>query len=148
MEKTKSRVLPLKKRGLNFEMFMWIVTRLTALAMYALILFAIIGALVMGARTQMNMADVLRWGFMQNSSHLQSVVLDNPDAWATPFWRVVGSLLLLVATAHGVHGLVVIADDYIVTPRGRQIVRVLSIIMMVSMSLIGLYLLWQDLLLG
>ena len=29
-----------------------------------------------------------------------------------------GSALLLVAAAHGVHGLVVIADDYIVYARG------------------------------
>jgi succinate dehydrogenase hydrophobic anchor subunit len=59
----------------------------------------------------------------------------------------VGSALLLIAVAHGVHGLVVIADDYITSERGRKIVRLLSIIMMISMSLIGLYLLWQDLLL-
>ena len=144
----KPRTLSLKKRGLSFEMFMWLITRLTALAMYALILIAVIGALVMGARTHMNMADILRWGFMPNSGHLQSVPLENPDVWATPFWRLVGSALLLVAVGHGVHGLVVIADDYIVSPRGRSFVRVLSIIMMISMSLIGLYLLWQDLLLG
>jgi succinate dehydrogenase hydrophobic anchor subunit len=52
------------------------------------------------------------------------------------------SALLLLAVAHGVHGMVVIADDYIVTPRGRNIVRILSIIMMISMSLMGLYILW------
>jgi succinate dehydrogenase hydrophobic anchor subunit len=62
--------------------------------------------------------------------------------WSSPFWKVTGSLLLLVAVAHGVHGLVVIADDYITSARGRNIVRILSIIMMISMSLIGLYLLW------
>ena len=67
MATTKPRTLPLSKRGLNFEMFMWLFTRLSALAMYALILFAIIGALVMGARNEMNFADVLRWGFMPNS---------------------------------------------------------------------------------
>ena len=141
---SKHRTLPLNKRGFNFEMFMWIITRLTALAMYGLILIAIIGALVMGARTQMNMADVLRWGFMPNSGHVQSVPLENADAWVTPFWRLVASALLLVATGHGVHGLVVIADDYIVTPRGRSIVRILSIIMILSMSLIGLYVLWTS----
>lgn len=146
MEKVKPRIVPLKKRGLNFEMFMWLITRLTALAMYGLILIAVIGALIMGARNQMNLADVLRWGFMPNSGHVQSVPLTNADLWATPFWSLVASALLLVATAHGVHGLVVIADDYIVTPRGRSIVRVLSIIMMISMMLIGLYLLWKDLL--
>jgi succinate dehydrogenase hydrophobic anchor subunit len=141
---TKSRVLPLNKRGLNFEMFMWLFTRLSALAMYALILFAIIGALVMGARTQMNMADVLRWGFMPSSTHVQSTNVPALEPWASPFWKVTGSLLLLVAVAHGVHGLVVIADDYIVFARGRLIVRWISIAMMISMSLIGIYILWTS----
>jgi len=40
----KSRSLSLKDRGLNFEMFMWIVTRLTALAMYALLLTAVMAS--------------------------------------------------------------------------------------------------------
>jgi succinate dehydrogenase hydrophobic anchor subunit len=142
----KSRVLPLNKRGLTFEMFMWLFTRLSALAMYALILFAVIGALVMGARTQMNMADVLRWGFMPNPNHVQSTDIPTLEPWAAPFWAVVGSLLLLVAVAHGVHGLVVIADDYIITEGGRKIVRFISIVMMIGMSLMGLYLLWQNIL--
>ena len=141
---TKSKILPLSKRGLNFEMFMWLVTRLTALAMYGLILIAIIGALIMGARNQMNVADVLRWGFMPNSTHVQSTDVPDLAPWASPFWQVTGSLLLLVAVAHGVHGLVVIADDYIVSARGRNIVRILSIIMMISMSVIGIYILWTS----
>jgi succinate dehydrogenase hydrophobic anchor subunit len=146
MAGVKPKVLPLNKRGLNFEMLMWIFTRLSALAMYALILFAVIGALVMGARNEMSFADILRWGFMQNSDHVQSTNIPDLAPYSTPFWRVTGSLLLLVAVAHGVHGLVVIADDYVVSARGRGIVRFLSIIMMISMMLIGLYLLWQDLL--
>lgn len=143
---TKYRSLPLSKRGLNFEMLMWLFTRLSALAMYALILVAVIGALVMGARTQMNMADVLRWGFMPNPSHVQSTDVPALEPWGTPFWAIIGSLLLLVAVAHGVHGLVVIADDYIVSSGGRKIVRFLSIIMMITMILMGLYILWQDIL--
>ena len=139
---TKPKSLPLSKRGFNFEMLMWIFTRLSALAMYALILFAVIGALVMGARNQMNFADVMRWGFMPNSSHLQSVVLENPDIWATVLWKLTASALLLVAVAHGVHGLVAISDDYIVRPRGRGIVRIISIVFMVTMSVIGVYILW------
>ena len=118
---TKSRTLPLRKRGLTFEMFMWMFTRLSALAMYALILFA----LIMGARQQMSFADILRWGFMPNPSHVQSTNVPALEPWATSFWAVVASLLLLVAVAHGVHGLVVIADDYITSDRGRNIVRFL-----------------------
>lgn len=142
MATTKPRTLPLTKRGLNFEMFMWLFTRLSALGMYALILFAIIGALVMGARNDMNLADVLRWGFMPVNTHVQSTDVPDLAPWSTPFWRLTASALLLLAVAHGVHGLVVIADDYIDTARGRQIVRILSIIMIISMSLMGLYLLW------
>ncbi|MEW5940428.1 MAG: hypothetical protein AB1750_12235 [Chloroflexota bacterium] len=141
---SKSRTLPLSKRGLNFEMFMWMVTRLTALAMYGLILIAIVGALIMGARTQMNLADVLRWGFMPNSSHVQSTNVPDLAPWSTTFWQLTASALLLVAVGHGVHGLVVIADDYIVGPRGRSIVRFISVVFMLTMIGIGLYLLWTS----
>jgi succinate dehydrogenase hydrophobic anchor subunit len=144
MATTKPRTLPLAKRGLNFEMAMWIFTRLSALAMYALILFAIIGALVMGARNNMNLADVLRWGFMPNVTHVQNTDIPDPTPWATPFWKLTASALLLVATAHGVHGLVVIADDYIDTPRGRLIVRWISIAFMIAMSIIGVYVIWTS----
>lgn len=142
MATSKPRSLPLARRGLNFEMLMWLFTRLSALAMYALILFAIFGALWMGARNDMNLADVLRWGFMPVNTHVQSTDVPDLAPWATTFWRLTGSALLLLAVAHGVHGLVVIADDYIVTARGRLVVRWISIAMMISMSLIGLYVLW------
>ena len=141
---TKPKTLPLTKRGLNFEMLMWMITRLTALAMYALILVAIVGALIMGARQQMNIADVLRWGFMPSSTHVQSTDVPDLAPWATPFWRLTASALLLVAVAHGVHGLVVIADDYIVSHHGRNIVRLLSIAFMLAMMGIGLYVLWTS----
>ena len=140
----KSRSLPLKDRGLNFEMIMWIVTRLTALAMYALLLTAVIGALIMGARTQMNLADVIRWGFMPNSAHVQSTNVPDLVPWASTFWQLVASAFLMIAVGHGVHRLVVIADDYIVKPRGRSIVRVLSILMMIAMIAMGLYIIWTS----
>jgi len=123
---------------------MWLFTRLSALGMYGLILIAIIGALIMGARNQMNLADVMRWGFMPNVSHVQDTNVPDTAPWSTPFWRLTASALLLLATAHGVHGLVVIADDYIVTPRGRLIVRWLSIAMLIAMSAIGVYVIWTS----
>ena len=112
--------------------------------MYTLILFAIIGTLVMGARRQMNMADVMRWGFMPNNTHVQNTDVPDVAPWSTPFWRLTASALLLLAVAHGVHGLVVITDDYIVSRRGRNIVRFISVIFMLSMMAIGLYILWTS----
>jgi len=138
------KTLSIKKRGLNFEMFMWIITRLTALAMYALLLIAVIGALIMGARTQMNIADVIRWSFMPNPSHVQSTNVPDLAPWSTTFWRLLASALLFIAAAHGTHGLVVIADDYIVSSRGRNTVRVLSVILLLVMTAMGLYILWTQ----
>jgi succinate dehydrogenase hydrophobic anchor subunit len=140
----KSKTLSLADRGLNFEMLMWLFTRLSALAMYGLILFAILGALVMGARNQMNFADVMRWAFMPNSTHVQSTDVPDLAPWSTPLWRLAASALVLLASAHGIHGLVVIADDYIVTPRGRLISRWLSIIFLITMSIVGVYVLWSS----
>ena len=37
-----------------------------------------------------------------------------------------------------------IADDYIVQDRGRQIVRILSIVFMLSMIVIGMYVIWTS----
>lgn len=142
---TTKRTLSIKQRGLtNFEAIMWIFTRLSALGMYALILLGLIGALIMGAREQMNLADVMRWAFMPNVTHVQSTDVPDLDLWASPFWKLTASALLLVAVAHGVHGLVVIADDYIAGEGGRKFVRFLSIVMMISMSGIGLYLIWTS----
>lgn len=144
MATTKPRTLSLAKRGLNFEMLMWLFTRLTALAMYGLILIAILGALIMGARTQMNLADVLRWGFMPNVTHVQNTNVPDLAPWSTLFWRLTASALLLVAAAHGVHGVVVILDDYIASPRGRQTVRMLSLVFLATMSIIGVYVIWTS----
>jgi succinate dehydrogenase hydrophobic anchor subunit len=140
---TKSRRLSLKERGLtNFEAVMWIFTRLSALAIYALILVGLIGALIMGAREQMNLADVMRWAFMPNEYHVQNTNVPDLAPWASVFWKLTASALLLVATAHGVHGLVVIADDYIAGKFGRNVARFLSIVMVIGVSIMGLWILW------
>jgi succinate dehydrogenase hydrophobic anchor subunit len=141
---TKTRRLPLAQRGLNFEMAMWVFTRLSALGMYALVLFALVGALIMGARNNMSFADVMRWAFLPNVTHVQSTNVPELEPWNTLLWKVAACLMLLIAAAHGVHGLVVIADDYVVSARGRQVARILSILFLLSMSVIGVLLIWNS----
>ena len=143
-----NRTLPLNKRGMNFEMFMWIYTRLSALGMYFFMFISLLGALYMGARYQMTLADLMRWLFMPNAVHVQSTNIPDIGPWEGIFWKLVATGMYLLATSHGVHGLVAIADDYIVSASGRKVVRFFSIVMMISMTLIGLYLIWQDILLA
>ena len=141
----KTRNLSIAKRGLtSFETIMWAFTRLSALGMYALIIFGLIGALIMGARNNMNFAEVMRWAFMPNVTHVENTALPDTTSWASPLWKLTASALLIIAVGHGVHGLVVIADDYIASTRGRQIARILSGVMILSMIGIGLYLIWTS----
>ena len=137
-----SRTLSVKQRGLNFEMLMWLFTRLSALAMYAFFLIGLVGAFWMGARYDMNFADVMRWTFTSSYAHVQSTNVPDLDPWMFWFWRLLASGMFLMAAAHGVHGLVVIADDYIVSSGGRKFVRFLSMITVVGMTAVGLYVLW------
>ena len=144
MSDSKPRNLSLFQCGMNFETLMWLFTRVSALAMYAIILFALIGALIMGARNQMNMADVMRWAFMPNVTHVQNTNVPDIAPWASTFWKLTACALLIIAVAHGVHGQVVIADDYIVKHWARQLIRLLSIVFMLSMIGIGLYIIWTS----
>ena len=141
---TKSRSLPLNKRGMNFETLMWLFTRLSALAMYVLLLAAVIGALIMGARTQMNLADVLRWAFTTNVTHVQSTNVPELDPWATIFWKGVAILMVLVAGAHGLHGLLSVLDDYFAQPRARVFFRILIAIILPILWAIGIYVIWTS----
>ena len=141
---SRSRNLSLRQRGLNFEMAMWLFTRLSALGMYGLVLIALIGALIMGARTHMNFADIMRWGFMPSVTHVQSTDVPELDPWATPFWKLTACAMLLLGAAHGIHGLVVIADDYVVTARGRRLARQLSVVFLMLMSAVGVWLIWTS----
>ena len=63
---SKPRTLPLSKRGMSFETFMWAFTRATALGMYGFILFGVVGALAMGAQHSMTFVEVLRWALVSN----------------------------------------------------------------------------------
>jgi succinate dehydrogenase hydrophobic anchor subunit len=85
---------------------------------------------------------VMRWSFMPEVTHVQNTNVPDLAPWQSPYWKLAGSALLLLAIAHGVHGLVVIADDYIVSPRCRQIVRIISILVMLAMIYIGLNVVW------
>jgi succinate dehydrogenase hydrophobic anchor subunit len=75
---------------------------------------------------------------------VQSTNVPDLAPWVSIFWKAVAGVLLLVASAHGVHGLVVIADDYIIGAGARKIVRLLSIVMLVSVSAMGLYVIWTS----
>lgn len=142
MSAVKSRSLSLSKRGMSFETFMWLFTRLTALAMYFFILTGVVGALMLGARNQMNFADVMRWALMPSVTHVQYTNLPDLAPWETSFWKLVASALLCTAAAHGMHGVIVVLDDYLAKPAQRQWTRIVNLILFLIIVPIGIYVIW------
>ncbi|MBK9209017.1 MAG: hypothetical protein IPL71_12225 [Anaerolineales bacterium] len=142
MAQSKSRTLPLSKRGMSFETFMWAFTRLTALGMYFFILVGVVGALVMGALNQMSFIEVLRWALVTNPGHVQYTNVADIAPWASMFWRSVASAMFLTASSHGVHGVIVVLDDYFAKASERQWIRILNMLGFFIVAPIGLYIIW------
>ncbi len=142
MNQAKTRTLSLSKRGMSFETFMWLFTRLTALAMYGLIFVGVAGALMMGAQNDMSFVEVLRWALMPNVGHVEYTNVPDLSPWATTFWKLVASGFFLTAAAHGVHGVIVILDDYFSSASQRQWIRILCMIGFFIIAPIGIYVIW------
>jgi len=140
----KHRTVSLTKRGFNFETFMWAFTRLTALGMYLCAFIGLVGALIMGARTEMNVADLIRWTFMPSSTHVLNTNVPDLAPWSTLFWKIMGSLFIAFATSHGLHGLLEVLEDYITRPRVRVTLRIIGLLLTLLMMGIGIYVLWTS----
>jgi succinate dehydrogenase hydrophobic anchor subunit len=138
----QTRSLPLSKRGMSFETFMWAFTRLTALGMYFFMFIAVTGAIVMGAANDMTFVEVVRWALVSNPGHVEYTNVPDIAPWASAFWRTVASGMFLTALAHGIHGVIVIFDDYIPTVAGRNWNRYLNMALFFVVMGAGLYLIW------
>ena len=142
----KHRILSLRRRGFDFEIFMWLFVRLSALAMYLCAFIGLVGALIMGARTQVNFADLLRWSFMPDSNHvLMNTTLNNivnADVWASLFWKIMGSIFVAFAASHGLHGLLVVIEDYLKNAVVRRILRYVVLVLTFIGIAIAIYVVW------
>jgi succinate dehydrogenase hydrophobic anchor subunit len=134
-----TRILPISKRGLNFEMVMWAFTRFTVIAIYGLILIGLIGALSISARTGANFGDILYWAFFP---HLAPNPLE--QVWMTILAKLMVTAFVLVVCGHGVHGVLEILDDYFSSPRAQRWSRNFIIGYAIVASLIALYVIWTS----
>ena len=106
-----SRIVP--RIGFSFEYLMWIFTRLSGLALIVMAIAGFSLAMVMGARTQMDMGTLARWSFFPNSYHVvNSDIPDVVPGWANAFWQVIQLLIIFFGVTHGINGLRIILEDY------------------------------------
>lgn len=106
----RSRKVP--QPGWNLEYTMWMFTRLSGLALPVLGLIGITAALVMGARTQMDLGTLMRWTFFPNVSHVTSSNIPDYVPWGGAFWQIMQIMIAFFGVTHGFNGLRVVAEDY------------------------------------
>jgi succinate dehydrogenase hydrophobic anchor subunit len=140
----RSRTVSLTKRGFDFETTMWIFVRVSALAMYLFALIGLIGALLMGARSEMNLADLIHWTFMPNPNHVLNTNVPELAPWTTTFWKWSGTAFVFFAAAHGLHGVLSVIEDYLANQVIRRVLRLVVLVILLLMSAIGIYVLWTS----
>ena len=129
-----SRTLPLNKRGMNFETFMWAFTRFTVIAMYGLIIVGILGGLRLSMMTGISFGDIMYWAFFPN-------MVANPlgQVWMNIVARLMVIAFVLVACGHGVHGVLEFWDDYFTSEVSRRWARNIVITYAIVASIIAIY---------
>jgi succinate dehydrogenase hydrophobic anchor subunit len=126
--------------GFSFEYFMWIFTRISGLAMIFLALVGLAGALLLGARTQMDLATLVRWSFFPNPNHVvNSNIPDVAVGWATAFWQIMEMLIIFFAVTHAFNGLRVVVEDFIGYSAIRPALRGLIFLLWIFALIVALY---------
>ena len=126
--------------GFTFEYFMWIFTRLSGIGMIVLAALGMAGAFIMGARTQMDLATLMRWTFFPNPNHVvNSNIPDVTLGWANAFWQIMQYLIIFFAFTHAANGIRMIAEDYVGHTIWQPFVRALIALLWIGMVIVGIY---------
>lgn len=119
---------------------MWLITRISGLA---LILFAAISmgiAFTLGGRVQLNMTSMFRWMFFPNPNHvINSNIPDVTAGWSNAFWQIYSMLMILLASIHGFNGVRMILEDYIEKPLIITILRGLTVLLLAGALIVAVY---------
>jgi succinate dehydrogenase hydrophobic anchor subunit len=133
----QTRITP--QRGLTLDYLMWLITRISGLAIILLALTGLGMGLFLGARLQMDMVALLRWTFFPNYNHvLNTNVPDVTLGWVSAFWQVMQMLVVIFAGTHAANGLRMITEDYLGHRIGRSILRGFFLLLWVAFLVLAI----------
>ncbi len=128
------------KRGFNLDYLMWLFTRLSALGLAVFALVGFISALLMGARTQMDLSTLMRWTFFPNYFHVTNSEIPDELLWANPFWQTIQIGILVLGVTHGVNGFRMVLEDYIGISFFRILTRFVFFLLWLVLLFVAVYL--------
>jgi succinate dehydrogenase hydrophobic anchor subunit len=125
---------------LNLDYLMWLFTRLSALGLAFLALVGFVSALVMGARTQMDLSTLMRWTFFPNFFHVTNIEIPDELLWANAYWQTIQVGILVLGGTHGINGLRMVLEDYLGISFRRIVLRFVFFLLWVGMMSAAVYL--------
>ena len=124
----------------SFEYFMWIFTRVSGIALVSLAIIGLVGALLMGARLQMDLATLMRWTFFPNPNHVVNTnIPDVTLGWANAWWQVLQMMILFFGVTHGMNGLRVVVEDYLGASWAKVLWRGAIFLIWLFVLIVGVY---------
>jgi succinate dehydrogenase / fumarate reductase, membrane anchor subunit len=131
---------PAPQIGFSFEYLMWIFTRISGLALILLATLGVVGAFIMGARTQIDLPTLMRWTFFPNPNHVvNSNIPDVAVGWATAYWQIMEMMIVFFGLTHGLNGLRVVIEDYASASWFKVILRGLLLVIWIFMMIVAVY---------
>ena len=134
----QSRTVP--QRGFNLDYLMWLFTRLSGLGLFLLATIGVVGALLLGARQQVDLPTLVRWTFFPNPNHVvNSNIPDVTQGWANAYWQIMMILVLFFGVTHGFNGLRMIIEDYLGRSISQVILRGFIFLLWLFFIVMGIY---------
>jgi succinate dehydrogenase hydrophobic anchor subunit len=135
---TRTRIVP--QRGFSLDYLMWLITRISGLALILFALISILFAFYMGAREQLDMVTFMRWAFFPNPNHvLNSEIPDVSLGWSNAFWQILSMLIVFFAFTHAANGLRMIIEDYLSHSVWQPILRGVIFLLWLFMIIVAVY---------
>jgi succinate dehydrogenase hydrophobic anchor subunit len=118
---------------------MWMFTRLSGVALVALAMIGLLGALILGARSQLDLPTLMRWTFFPNPNHVESSISDVAVGWANGFWQIMQILIVFLGATHGFNGLRAIIEDFEGKTEWKPLLRGLVFLLWIFVLMMALY---------
>jgi succinate dehydrogenase hydrophobic anchor subunit len=103
-------------------------------------LVGMVGAMLMGARTEMDLPTLMRWTFFPNPNHVVNSDIPEMGIWAHAYWQVMQILVVFFGASHGLNGLRVVLEDYIDRSFLQILVRGLILLIWLGIMIVAVYL--------
>ena len=134
----RTRIAP--QRGFNLDYLMWLFTRLSGLALFVLAFVGVAGAMLLGAREQVDLPALMRWTFFPNPNHVvNSNIPDVTLGWANAFWQIMMILVLFFGVTHGFNGLRMMIEDYLGQSVSQVLLRGVIFLLWLFFMVMGIF---------